>query len=248
MTSRPEPLTHQITEALARRIMDGQWPVGSKMPTEVELSLRYHCGRITIRRALAKFEKAGMISRRRGVGTVVLAKGPGVSFGYSLTKLDDINQLGQSHQRKILSVTAFEADSAFASKFSVPEGSRYLRLNDLRLGMRNTDPPIVFTYVYVPERYQGVVARAQAEPNRLVVHMIEDLTGKTLTEVRQHVYAEPMPQDIAELLDTEPNTPALRIIRHYVDEKGDKLLLTDSWHPGTRYGFNITIARQPTFL
>ncbi len=245
---RPETLTNRIAQALARRIMDGQWPIGTQIPNEHELALRYQCARVTIRRALDKLEHAGMVSRRPRIGTIVISKGPGVSFSYSLSNLNDINQLGQNHQRKILKVEDFTADKAFVSKFSVPLGSSFVRLSDLRLGMRASDLPIVFTYVYIPARYRGVVTRAELEPTRLVVSLVEEFTGKILNEVQQHVYAEPMPENIAPLLEAQPASPALRIIRHYLDTAGERLLISDSWHPGTRYGFNITIARQAPTL
>lgn len=242
--SQLKTLTDQIADSLARRIMQGHWPVGSKMPPETELMLRYGCARVTIRRALAKLEKAGMISRRPKIGTTVLSKGPGVSFAYSLSELTDINQLGFVHHRQILKTDTFVADSAFASKFSTSIGERFLRLHDLRLGLDRHDPPIVFTYVYIPERYQGILMKAQSQPERLVISLIEEFTGKTLHEVTQHVYAEPMPQDIASLLTTEAGSPALRIIRQYYDIHSSRLLLSDSWHPGNRYAFHIPIIRQ----
>ncbi len=244
MHRKAQTLTDNVAESLARHIVDGQWAIGEQMPPETELALRYHCARITIRRALAKLEKAGMITRRPRIGTIVQSKGPGVSFGYSLSNLNDINQLGQNHQRKILSVENFVADKVFAAKFGVTVGARFERLNDLRMGIRSNDPPIVFTHVYIPERFRGVVPKAEKEPTRLVISLIEEFTGRILNEVRQHVYAEPMPVEISPLLNTSPQSPALRIIRHYIDTEGERLLLTDSWHPGTRYGFNITISRQ----
>lgn len=138
MSNTANTLSNHVSELLARRISDGNWPVGQQIPPEVELSLIYKCSRTTIRRALNKLEKAGMISRRPKIGTVVISKGPGVSFSYSLSNFDDINQLGQSHRRQILEVAPFVADRLFASTFSVSEGSEFLRFSDVRLGMGKT--------------------------------------------------------------------------------------------------------------
>ena len=98
--------------------------------------------------------------------------------------------------------------------------------------------------MYIPERYQGILPKAQSQPERLVISLIEEFTSKTLHEVTQHVYAEPMPADIATLLTTDAGSPALRIIRQYYDIHGSRLLLSDSWHPGNRYAFHIPIIRQ----
>ena len=244
MSNTANTLSNHVSELLARRISDGNWPVGQQNPPEVELSLIYKCSRTTIRRALNKLEKAGMISRRPKIGTVVISKGPGVSFSYSLSNFDDINQLGQSHRRQILEVAPFVADRLFASTFSVSEGSEFLRFSDVRLGMGKNDPPIVFTYVYVPSIYHGDVEKAKREPTRLMVLLLEELTGKVLQEVEQHIYAAPMPEEIAKHLNTPAGVPALRIIRHYREKEGIRLMLSESWHPGNRYGFHITISRH----
>ena len=141
MSNTANTLSNHVSELLARRISDGNWPVGQQIPPEVELSLIYKCSRTTIRRALNKLEKAGMISRRPKIGTVVISKGPGVSFSYSLSNFDDINQLGQSHRRQILEVAPFVADRLFASTFSVSEGSEKRPANRLHLCLCSIDLP-----------------------------------------------------------------------------------------------------------
>lgn len=77
-----------------------------------------------------------------------------------------------------------------------------------------------------------------------MVLLLEELTGKVLQEVEQHIYAAPMPEEIAKHLNTPAGVPALRIIRHYREKEGIRLMLSESWHPGNRYGFHITISRQ----
>ena len=56
MSNTANTLSNHVSELLARRISDGNWPVGQQIPPEVELSLIYKCSRTTIRRALNKLE------------------------------------------------------------------------------------------------------------------------------------------------------------------------------------------------
>lgn len=244
MPHTTKTLYDALADSLARRILDGCWPVGSQIPPEMELALIYKCSRTTIRRALAQLERAGMISRRPKVGTIVTSKGPGVSVLYSLSNLNDIQHLGEDHRRQILVVDTFIADQTFASEFLVSAGSKFLRFSALRLGMQPNDPPIGFSYVYLPPRYHGVIEKAKREPSKLIVSLVEGLTGKTFDKVEQHVCAAPLPESIAMHLDAPAGIPALRIIRRYLEERGSRLLLSENWYPGTRYAFHFTMHPQ----
>jgi len=58
------------------RIAGGEYPVGSLLPKEVELSRTYGASRHTMREALRRLSEAGMVLRRRRAGTEVIAAQP----------------------------------------------------------------------------------------------------------------------------------------------------------------------------
>jgi GntR family histidine utilization transcriptional repressor len=53
------------------RILSGEWPPGRRIPFEHELSAQYACSRMTVNKALTQLAKAGLIERRRKVGSFV---------------------------------------------------------------------------------------------------------------------------------------------------------------------------------
>lgn len=55
-------------------IKNGEWPGGSRLPTESELSQRFGASRPVVRQALAKLRDEGLISSRQGSGSYVLAE------------------------------------------------------------------------------------------------------------------------------------------------------------------------------
>lgn len=67
----PIALYYQLKSVLAQRILDNEWKVGDRLPTEFELCQQYGVSRITVRQALAELEKDGLVRRRQGVGTFV---------------------------------------------------------------------------------------------------------------------------------------------------------------------------------
>lgn len=70
---RRASLISQVTEQLRHEIRGGTWPVGSKIPTEPELSELTGTGRNTVREAVQALVHAGMLERRQGSGTYVVA-------------------------------------------------------------------------------------------------------------------------------------------------------------------------------
>ena len=67
----PVALYYQLKSILAQKIMNNEWQVGDRLPSEFELCKEYGVSRITVRQALAELEKDGLIKRRQGVGTFV---------------------------------------------------------------------------------------------------------------------------------------------------------------------------------
>ena len=54
------------------RILSGQWLPGHRIPFEHELSAQYACSRMTVNKALTQLARAGLIGRRRKVGSFVM--------------------------------------------------------------------------------------------------------------------------------------------------------------------------------
>lgn len=72
-TVRRSGLVEQVTEQLREEICAGRWPIGSRIPTEVELCELTGTGRNTVREAVQSLVHAGLVERRQGSGTYVLA-------------------------------------------------------------------------------------------------------------------------------------------------------------------------------
>jgi DNA-binding FadR family transcriptional regulator len=63
----------QVIEQLNARISGGEWPLGSKIPTEPQLVDALGVGRNTIREAVRALVHAGVLECRQGSGTYVIS-------------------------------------------------------------------------------------------------------------------------------------------------------------------------------
>lgn len=65
------PFYRQVVDQMAQLIRSGQLPPGTQVPSFRDLSLQLRVSLITIRRAYADLETAGLLVRRQGQGTYV---------------------------------------------------------------------------------------------------------------------------------------------------------------------------------
>ncbi|MFE7526064.1 FadR/GntR family transcriptional regulator [Kitasatospora sp. NPDC057542] len=89
MTVRPvrhRSLVEEATAELRRLIGTGEWPVGSKLPGEVELSRLLGVGRTTSREAVRVLIVDGQLRARQGSGTYVAAASPVSEFDRELRR------------------------------------------------------------------------------------------------------------------------------------------------------------------
>lgn len=76
--SSPFPLHRQIMEHLRDLIAGGEWPVGTRIPSQRELAARYGVNRSTVVAALDELIAAGLLQGDRGGGTRVVNRTWGV--------------------------------------------------------------------------------------------------------------------------------------------------------------------------
>lgn len=69
--SDPTPLYFKLKKAIETRIADGEFPVGSQLPTEPEWCDAYEVSQITVRKALNLMAQEGVVERRQGKGSFV---------------------------------------------------------------------------------------------------------------------------------------------------------------------------------
>ncbi|KYC73668.1 aminotransferase class I/II-fold pyridoxal phosphate-dependent enzyme [Bacillus coagulans] len=65
------PLYQQIYEYIKAKILNGEWPVGTRLPTQRELARKFEVNRSTVVYALGELAAEGLIESKVGKGTAV---------------------------------------------------------------------------------------------------------------------------------------------------------------------------------
>ena len=87
-----QPQYLQLARALEREIGRGRHAVGDLLPTESELCRAHGVSRHTVRAALRQISDLGLVSRRQGSGTQVIADRARPSYTQSLGSIADLLQ------------------------------------------------------------------------------------------------------------------------------------------------------------
>jgi GntR family transcriptional regulator len=241
-----ESLYARVARTLSSRIASGKYPVGSLLPTEIALAAELGVGRQTVRAAMKDLLELGLVSRRRHVGTRVEAATPSGGFGLSQShaNLGDLELLARSHVRKVRSTGDTVADRALAKELGCGPGTRWARISSVRMDAKKDGEPICWTDVYIDPEYGDVRKTVRRSPETLVSSLIEKRHGRITAEVHQRIEAAHLPEAIAPELDAAPQSPALKIVRRYLDAAGEMFIATVTWHPADRFAYTMVLKRS----
>src|SRR5471030_3251365 len=149
ITYMASPLYSRVAQDLAEAIGSGRYAVGALLPTEMELCQHYGTSRPTVRLALQELQGMGLVSRRKRVGTRVESSSPSAAYSQSVASLDGLVQLAEDQERVIKAVDEIVADRALARELGCTPGSKWVRMQILRLDRKGDALPIGWTDAYV---------------------------------------------------------------------------------------------------
>ncbi len=138
------PLYKTAETEMIRRIREGDWPVGLRLPNEFVLAEEFGVSQGTMRRALMTLESMGLLDRKPGRGTLVAGPGQRAEPAAQPMRLTDeagASPLFEVHRARAATrgATPSEADLLGAARLSVLE--RTLRRGSTRAGLDEIAAP-----------------------------------------------------------------------------------------------------------
>lgn len=240
MTARYE----EVARSLARQIETGNHPIGSKLPTEIELAAQYAVSRATVRSALDSLERQGLVTRRRRVGTTVVALRPTGGYARTVSSMQDLVQYSTETTREVVGVAEIVADEDLARLLGVRAGQHWAHVRMLRLDQRGRTQPVCHTDVYLTPEVAELVGDRLEQPEGLISEIVEQVSGRLVDKVAQRISAVAVPVELAEVLGVPVGAPALRIVRRYVEASGAVSQVTVSVHPADRFEYSVEMERR----
>jgi GntR family transcriptional regulator len=233
------PRYEQIYRALADGIAAGRYPVGGKLPPELELCRMFDTSRHTMREALRSLTEQGLIARRPGAGTVVLRRRHSGSFTQQISALPDLLAYVKNARLEVLETRDIKVGTAEVELLRSRRGAAWHRLAALK-HLRGAKRPVAYVLAYVHRDHpalRGVLDRGGA-----ALHdFIEDKIGQRIVTVEQEFSAKPLVGREAEALGVEPGHAGFVIVRRYLAASGTAVLVSSTIFPYERMKYSMPL-------
>jgi GntR family transcriptional regulator len=232
----------KVREELRRRIAQGEYRVGTNLPTESELCQSFGASRHTVREALRGLVERGLIERRQGAGSIVVSLAAPRPFAHSVKSLSELWSYARATKiiAQSAAVTTLNADEA--ATVGIAAGSRWLKINAERWSA-NEDEIVCWLTLYAHMRFAPILEDL-GHSTGPVYAIIESRTGEKVVEAVQEISACAMPREAAATLKRKRGDPALKVVRRYLDASGSPMLVALSIHPAGSFTHTLRLKRE----
>jgi DNA-binding GntR family transcriptional regulator len=231
-----------IARKLQRDIRLGTYAIGELLPTETELMTRHSASRQTVREALRILMDQGLIVRRAGLGSVVIASEPPVLFTHCVKSLGEWLRYSNETYREVVGAREIVADRKLAALLKCEPGKHWFLIEAIRRSDQFA-APLAWTEIYVLRQFADVVKRS--DHGRTPVHeQIARQYGQITEHAQMEISARGLPQAFASTLQAKTGSPALTVVRRYYGVKDELFEVTVTTHPEGRYTYTMDMQRS----
>ena len=230
------PLYHQLYALLKSKIVSGEFPPGSLLPSESDLATRFAVSRITTKRALNELGRDGLVERRAGRGTHVRLRPPSTPLLRApLTgNLESLNIMGRETTVEVLSFERVPAPKAISDALRIKPHTLVDRAVRVR---RNQGEPFAYYLSHTIVLKDGAASKSESPieqaaaktgPKAMNRKNLKTQTrleiframGIKLAEVDQVLNAAAANAEVAQALNLTVGAPVLSLTRTYIDSEG----------------------------
>lgn len=193
----PVPLYHQLELVLRDFVLAGEVETGALLPTETELQEAYGVSRSTVRKAIDELVRAGLIERRRGIGTFV-ADPVANNYKCLVSFTAEALREGRQPSTRVLEFSVGRPSEAVAEQLNVGDGEvifiKRLRLLD--------GEPMFIASSHVPRAVAPDLepdSLEEAGIDQSLYYLLESRYGVLLVEGEEVIAAGKADQDVAQI-------------------------------------------------
>jgi DNA-binding GntR family transcriptional regulator len=243
---RQIPIAEQVTQELHKRILEGVYGPGERLPSESELAGELSVSRGSVRSAMASLATAGLIDRRQGDGTYVQElKNADNSLVYAIWEFNQL--IKASGHKPSIQAGAIDRRSATkeeATTLRIDPGEEIISVNRLFFA---DDQPFIYSINVSPASLFDV-PEDQLDATLGIHGFVRRFCNQEVARVDMDISATIAAGPVQEGLVLAARTPILRLEQLFLDInrhplvlatnylKGNKLSLHDirPWHPWHR--------------
>lgn len=233
----------QIANTLLEEIESGSYPVGTLLPTEHELCDRFDVSRYTVREALRRLFEAGLVARRRGAGTTVIATKQPPLYDLSVSSVIDLFRYSRNTHYEIRDIRPAPLSPTLREELGNIQGNHWSEILGLRFS--DVDPrPVGLSRIYANTSFESVASRLE-QPYHSVRDAIDVAFDVPIPRMNQMIRATAISDADAALLKIDAGSAGLRVIRSYLSKDGQPVQISDNVHPADRFSMSMSFDRNP---
>lgn len=231
------PLHHQIYLVLADGIATGRYAAGELLPTEEQLTKLFSVSRITVRRAMASLQNAGLIERGAGRRTIVKPLGKPLKMPMA-SVISNIAAYGAQTVAKVVEfgyvpAPAFLHERLWESDKPVQRAVR----------IRSQDgQPVMHLTSYVPGTLGSTFSRTELD--RIPMFQLLTRAGAHITAGEQIVSATLANPVVAPRLEVKVGAALIDLRTMMVDQKGRAVEYVEMLAPPERLSLRFELGAE----
>ncbi len=236
----PTPLYAKLETQIAASIAHGDFPVGSRLPPEDELTGRFNVSRTTVRKAIQNLAARGLVEIRRGTGTFVTL--PRIT--QELTELtgfvEDMQTLGRDPTARLLDQRVVAAGEDVARQLALAPGTRVMRIQRVRLA---NGIAVSFDETYLPLEIGKKIVTHDLEADPIFA-LLEQRYGIPLVEADYQLEAASAGPDVAAGLGVDVGSTVFLIERTSYSAGNTPIDYEKLFYRGDLIRFTTRLARR----
>ena len=237
------PLYLQVSQALERQIASGEFPPGSRLPGDIEISEKHGVSLITARAAMRVLIDKKRIVRYPGKGSFVLTDDQGPA-DWRLGSIADLVLIGKKSEFVLLERRLCVPPKWVAEKYSLARGEKlYL----FRTARETRGERFTVTDIYHPlaigKRIKPQDIEMLKAQSKLMITVAQEKSGLRAHSIRQFLSADLADAQTAKDLRIESGVPYLLVERDFYSEDGQLIQTGRSKYRVDRFRYEINYAR-----
>lgn len=202
----PVPLYYQLKNILINQIKTGTYPIGTSIPTEINLRDIYDISRSTVRQAVTEMVQEGWLERKGNKGTFVRRADENAGNIHSFEPFyQQITRLGKTPKTEIIELSIIEAGVELAEHIKIKANEKVIYMFRRRFA---DNTPMVIMQNYLPYNLCSFILSHDFKTESLY-EVLSKKIGFGKAGTKTIVSAEKASREDSKLLDIKIGNPIL---------------------------------------
>ncbi len=230
----PVPAYFQLKNILMEKIKSGEYPAGSVIPSERELSENLGISRMTARQAISQLAAEKYLIREKGKGTFVNK----IKFEQRniMSFSETVRKLGMVPSTRILDFSIEKDCFDIMEMLNLKPNENVFRIKRLRLA---DETPIAVEEVFIPESLCPDMDKLDLTTS--LYHLLKSNYSIEISYIDNKIEAVKAEKEDRQLLMLSSGEPVLKISGISYTQEGKKLFYESDIYRANKYNYNVRI-------